>query len=83
MSVKTEGKTVRVTADQDRCCGSGMCALTAPELFDQRDEDGIVVVLQPTPPADLHAAAKEAESLCPSGAIRVLEQDADEGATEA
>lgn len=83
MSVRTEGKTMRVTADQDRCCGSGMCALTAPELFDQREEDGIVVVLQPSPPADLHAAAKEAESLCPSGAIRVLQQDADDASAQA
>ena len=74
---------MRVTADQDRCCGSEMCALTSPELFDQRDEDGIVVVLQPSPPAELHAAAKEAESLCPSGAIRVLEQAPDEADTEA
>lgn len=74
---------MRVTADQDQCCGSGMCALTAPELFDQREEDGLVVVLQPSPPAALHAAAKEAESLCPSGAIRVLEQDPDDQTADA
>ena len=42
-----------------------------PEVFDQRDEDGIVVLLQENPPEELHARAKEAAQLCPALAIEV------------
>ncbi|NUQ87768.1 MAG: ferredoxin, partial [Glycomyces artemisiae] len=34
---------MRIVADTEQCAGSGMCALTAPEYFDQNDEDGRVV----------------------------------------
>jgi len=62
-------KTMKVTADQDKCCGAGSCVLQAPDVFDQREEDGIVVLLDPTPPAALHAAVREAAGVCPAGAI--------------
>jgi len=67
---------MQVHADRERCCGAGMCALTAPEVFDQRDEDGLVVVLRSTPPAEFEADVREAVSLCPSGAISLTEEDA-------
>ncbi|ORT59426.1 ferredoxin [Streptomyces sp. CB03238] len=59
--------------DRDLCAGSGMCALTAPEAFDQDAEDGRVVLLdaQP-PPGPVTDAAREAAGLCPAGAITVL-----------
>lgn len=60
---------MRITVDTDRCCGAGQCALTAPELFDQRDEDGVVVLLNATPSADQRAAAEEAAQVCPAAAI--------------
>jgi ferredoxin len=62
---------MHVTADQSRCCGAGLCVLNVPEVFDQRDEDGIVVVLDDTPPEELAAAVHEAAGMCPSGAISV------------
>lgn len=62
---------MRIEADTDICIGAGQCVMTAPEVFDQRDEDGVVVVLQPEPgPAD-EAQAREAVGLCPSGALRL------------
>lgn len=64
---------MRVTADQDKCCGSGLCVLTVPGVFDQRDEDGIVTVLDPTPPEETHADIVEAAASCPTGAIWVDE----------
>lgn len=63
---------MRVTADRAICVGAGMCALTAPEVFEQ-DDDGIVIVRYPgAGPHD--RAAREAELLCPSGAVRIVEE---------
>ncbi|MEK8173711.1 ferredoxin [Streptomyces sp. M19] len=60
---------MKVTVDQDKCCGAGQCVLTAPEVFDQRDEDGIVVVLQEEPAETEHAAVRDAAEVCPAAAI--------------
>ncbi|MFE4358120.1 MULTISPECIES: ferredoxin [unclassified Kitasatospora] len=60
---------MRITVDVDRCIGSGMCALTAGEVFDQREEDGTSVVRQPDPPAEALDAVREAVALCPASAI--------------
>jgi ferredoxin len=64
---------MKVNVDQDRCIGSGQCVLLAPEVFDQRDEDGIVVLSNPSPPAELDDAVSEAAQVCPSLAITVEE----------
>jgi ferredoxin len=45
--------------------------LLAPDVFDQRDEDGIVVLLDAEPPAELHSLVREAASVCPASAIAV------------
>lgn len=62
---------MKITVDQDKCCGAGTCVLLAPDVFDQRDEDGIVVLLDEEPPAELHALVREAASVCPAAAIAV------------
>lgn len=49
------------------------CVLIAPEVFDQRDEDGIVVLLDAAPPADQHDAVREAAAICPAAVIKVDE----------
>lgn len=64
-------EAMKVQIDQELCCSSGMCALNVPEIFDQRDEDGVGVVLEPSPPDRLQNAVRHAASLCPSGAITV------------
>jgi ferredoxin len=65
--------SIRINADRSRCTSAGNCARVAPELFDQGEEDGIVILLQAEPPAALVGAAREAESLCPASAIVVVE----------
>ncbi|MEV7341095.1 ferredoxin [Streptomyces sp. NPDC093544] len=60
---------MQITVDTDKCCAAGQCVLVAPEVFDQRDEDGIVVVLDHQPPAELHASVQEAAQICPAAAI--------------
>ncbi|WEB41340.1 ferredoxin [Streptomyces yunnanensis] len=64
---------MRIHADQEKCCGAGSCVLAAPDVFDQREEDGIVVVLDPAPPAALHDAVREAVAICPAAAITVTD----------
>lgn len=67
---------MRLHVDRERCCGSGMCALTAPEVFDQDSGDGRVVLLQTVPsPAD-RDSARQAVDTCPSGAIEEMTGDA-------
>jgi ferredoxin len=63
---------MRIHTDRDVCIGAGNCARTAPDLFDQ-DENGTVVLLDPQPGRDREQAAREAEDLCPSGAISISE----------
>lgn len=58
-----------IEVDADRCCGSGMCALVAGDLFDQTDRHGTVVVLRPRVPPELERLARECERNCPCGAI--------------
>ncbi|MFD4832937.1 ferredoxin [Streptomyces uncialis] len=38
---------LRLGVDRQRCVGAGMCALTAPAVFDQDEEEGLVVLLSP------------------------------------
>jgi ferredoxin len=63
--------TMRIAADTDVCVGSGMCALTAPELFDQSDKDGTVLLVRPVPAEAQIKDAEDAVRACPSGALRL------------
>ncbi|MER6090030.1 ferredoxin [Streptomyces bluensis] len=60
---------MKVSVDEAKCCGAGQCVLLAPEVFDQRDEDGIVVLLTPEPSPDQHSDVREAAAVCPASAI--------------
>ncbi|MCF7550564.1 ferredoxin [Pseudonocardia sp. WMMC193] len=62
---------MHIEADQNKCVGAGQCVMAAPELFDQRDSDGIVEVLVPDPADSQAAQAREAELTCPAAAITV------------
>ena len=64
---------MKVTVDRDVCIAAGQCVVTAAAVFDQREEDGLVVLLQEDPPAELAADVRLAMSLCPSRAITVRE----------
>ncbi|MFF0794034.1 ferredoxin [Streptomyces spiralis] len=61
--------TTRLHVDRERCIGAGMCALTAPEVFDQDPDDGLVLLLHAEPPTAHRVAARTAAGVCPSGAI--------------
>lgn len=64
---------MKVTVDSEKCCAGGNCVMTVPEVFDQRDSDGTVVLLTDAPPAELGDAVREAAGMCPSACITVSE----------
>jgi ferredoxin len=66
---------MKVIVDQNKCVASGQCVLSAPEVFDQREEDGIVVLCADTPPQGLEDDVRQAVALCPAQAIWVEEQE--------
>lgn len=68
---------MHITANTDVCIGAGICALTAPELFDQ-DDDGLVKPITTNPPEQLREAAAEAVLLCPSGALDIRQPNTDD-----
>lgn len=65
---------MRIEIDKGRCLGSGQCTVLAPKVFDQDDEDGLVVVLDTTPPQPLHGAVRQAAQCCPAGVITAHER---------
>jgi ferredoxin len=64
---------MKITVDEDKCCGAGSCVQLAPDVFDQRDDDGIVVLLDAAPSEEQHEAARESAGVCPAAAIHVSE----------
>ena len=47
--------------------------MNAPEVFDQRDEDGVVVLLNANPRAGQTEGARRAAAACPALAIHIKE----------
>ncbi|WP_406864256.1 ferredoxin [Streptomyces sp. HUAS MG47] len=64
---------LELSVDRDRCQGAGMCALTAPEVFDQ-DDDGLVLLLTAAPAPAHRQSARLAAGLCPAAAVMVTER---------
>jgi ferredoxin len=64
---------MKVSIDHDQCIGAGQCVLSAPEVFDQRDDDGTVMLLDEEPAEAVQSRVKDAVHLCPAGVIEVDE----------
>jgi ferredoxin len=64
---------VKVTVDQDKCVSSGQCVLNAGEVFDQRDDDGVVILLTANPAPEQAANARKAAAACPALGIDIEE----------
>jgi ferredoxin len=60
---------MKILADREACASSGMCALTAPGMFDQDEADGRVLLLRDSPAAGHEEAARKAVRYCPSRAL--------------
>lgn len=64
---------MKVTVDQDKCVSSGQCVLNAEDVFDQRDEDGVVVLLNENPAGGAAEKTRSAAAACPALAIHIEE----------
>ena len=64
---------MKVTVDQDACASSGNCVLNAPQVFDQREDDGVVVLLTAHPANEQAEGARRAAAACPALAIQIEE----------
>jgi ferredoxin len=67
-SIGLRGQKMKVTVDEDRCAGHGMCLTLCPEVFEMTD-DGWAVANPGEIPADLQSAVKDAIANCPEQAI--------------
>lgn len=63
---------MQISVDVDRCVGGGQCVLSAPDLFDQNDDDGTVILLG-QPSSAQHDEARQAARVCPAAAIELQE----------
>ena len=64
---------MRVTVDQHKCVSSGQCVLNATDVFDQRDDDGVVLLLNDSPLSEQATNVRNAAAACPALAIDIEE----------
>ncbi|MFI0982555.1 ferredoxin [Streptomyces sp. NPDC021093] len=64
---------MQITVDAEVCVGSGQCALAVPDVFDQDETDGTVVLLEASPAEEFHREVDEAVGRCPVRAITATE----------
>lgn len=62
---------LRLTVDQDVCVSAGLCVLSTSEVFDQREQDGVVTLRVIEPDESLYEKVLGAARKCPSKAIHV------------
>lgn len=62
---------MRVTVEATKCVAAGQCVVLVPEVFDQREEDGVVVLLDETPGPGIQDAVRESALVCPAAAIHL------------
>ncbi|MFD7898491.1 ferredoxin [Streptomyces sp. NPDC059568] len=62
---------MKIHIDEHKCVAGGQRVLVAPDVFDQRDEDGIAVLIDASPTSDKTEELQEAVIVCPAAAIRL------------
>ncbi|MEU5342698.1 MULTISPECIES: ferredoxin [unclassified Streptomyces] len=65
---------MRVELDEPKCVAAGQCVMASPEVFDQRDDDGVAILLEERPADELLEGVREAVAICPAAAIRLVDQ---------
>jgi ferredoxin len=62
---------MNVQVFRERCCGSGNCAMTAPDVFDLDADEGRVLLRLPELPVEQLEPVKRAVHECPTAAIEL------------
>ena len=62
---------MKVTVDQPKCVSAGNCVACAPDVFDQDEDDGSVILLEESPAPDRADDVRQAAEACPAHAIFV------------
>ncbi len=62
---------MKVTVDQPKCVSAGNCVAHAPDVFDQDEDDGSVILLEENPAPDRADDVRQAAEACPAHAIFV------------
>jgi ferredoxin len=67
-------KKLRVVVDRDLCDSHGLCAASAPEVFELGDDDQLRVLV-PFPTTTQMPGVDVAIAKCPKGALSLVEED--------
>jgi ferredoxin len=62
---------MKVIVDTNRCELHGECVMAAPDVFEIKDDQDSVTVLNDQPGEQLRSAVEEAAMMCPVTAIRI------------
>jgi len=63
----------RIVVDRDLCQGHGVCESEAPTVF-AVSKDGVLAVLQESPPDTERKAVDQAVTFCPTHALSIIEE---------
>jgi ferredoxin len=61
----------KVVVDMDLCESNAICMGIAPEVFEVRDDDNLLHLLQENPPDELRERCEQAVRQCPKQAIKI------------
>jgi ferredoxin len=59
--------------DRSVCIGSGNCVRLASAIFDQDEDEGLVVLRVEEPPAEWEKVVRTAVATCPTAAISIVD----------
>ena len=62
---------MRVIRNASTCALHGECVMAAPEVFEIRDDDEVVTVLNSEPDEELRGRIENAALACPTSSIRI------------
>ncbi|WP_432974242.1 ferredoxin [Dactylosporangium sp. CA-233914] len=65
---------MRIEFDEPKCVAAGQCVMAAPDVFDQREDDGVAIVLDHNPGPEHHDEVRDAAAICPAAAIHLVGQ---------
>ncbi|GHO92320.1 ferredoxin [Reticulibacter mediterranei] len=66
---------MRIVVSTDKCVASGSCALASPQIFTQRESDGVVHVLNMHLSQNILQKMREVVDACPAQAFTIEDEE--------